>query len=297
MINPNKLITANPDAEWAESGPSREWRAFWKNPLGWVGVLGFVALLLFTFVGPIFYHVNDLATHITNAMQPPSAAHLLGTDNLGRDYLSRMMIGGQLSLEVGFAAAVASMIFGVVYGLISGYVGGMTDIILMRIVDIFYSIPSIFLLLFLDSVFTPNAILLVGVIAVVSWFSVSRLVRGQVLTLKSRDYVEAARALGSSRLRIMIRHLLPNITGVVLVSTTLQVAGAILTIAGLSYLGLGLQPPIPNWGSMLSDATNYMFQNAWWLLYPPGFAILGVELSVNFIGLALNQAYDPRLRE
>ncbi len=291
QISPSTI----PDVQ-AGGGPSREWKVFWKNPLGWFGVIGLTVLLLFTFLGPVFYHVNDLATHISDALQPPSAAHIFGTDSLGRDYLIRMMVGGQLSLEVGFAAAATSMVFGVLYGLISGYIGGVTDVIMMRIVDVLFSIPYLFLLLFIDSVFAPSALLLVFVIAVVSWFGVARLVRGQVLSLKNSDYVEAARALGSSRLRIMIRHLLPNITGVVLVSTTLQVAGAILTIAGLSFLGLGLPPPTPNWGSMLSDSMNYMFQNAWWLIYPPGFAILLVELCVNFIGVALHQAYDPRLR-
>ncbi|MCY0863572.1 MAG: ABC transporter permease, partial [Sulfobacillus sp.] len=220
----------------------------------------------------------------------------LGTDSLGRDVLIRMMVGGQLSLEVGFAAALVTMVIGVVYGLISGYVGGWVDVVMMRIVDILYAIPGLFLLLFLDSVFRPNATLLVFVIAVVSWFGVARLVRGEVLSLKQREYVEAARALGTGNLRIMLRHLLPNVMGVVVVATTLQVANAILTVAGLSFLGLGLPPPTPNWGEMLSSSMNYMFQNAWWLIYPPGLAILLVELSVNFIGDALRQAFDPRLR-
>ncbi len=276
--------------------PSREWKTFWSNPLAWIGVIVLTLIVLFSFVGPVFYHVSAYAPNLGAALSPPNAQYPLGSDSLGRDNLIRLMIGGQLSLEVGFAAALVTMVIGVIYGLISGFVGGATDVILMRIVDILYAIPQLFFLLFLDSVFKPNAVLLVFVIALFSWFGVARLVRGEVLSLKTRDYVEAARALGSSNMRIMIRHLLPNVMGVVVVSTTLQVANAILTVAGLSFLGLGLPPPTPNWGQMLSDSMTYMFQNAWWLIYPPGFAILFVELCVNFIGVALNQAYDPRLR-
>lgn len=277
-------------------GPSREWRTFWRNPLAWIGVIVLLLLILFSFVGPLIYRVNDLQPHLNAALQAPTGRFPLGTDSLGRDNLIRMMVGGQLSLEVGFAAAAISMVIGVVYGLISGYIGGATDVVMMRIVDILYAIPSLFFLLFLDSVFKPSAIVLTFVIALLSWFGVARLVRGDVLSLKTREYVEAARALGSGNFRIMLRHLLPNVMGVVVVSLTLQVASAILTVAGLSFLGLGLPPPTPNWGQMLSDSMTYMFQNAWWLIYPPGLAILFTELSVNFIGTALQQAYDPRLR-
>lgn len=276
---------------------SREWRTFWKNPLAWFGVIVLVILILFSFAGPIFYHVSAYAPNLNDALAAPSAKHLLGTDSLGRDVLIRLMIGGQLSLEVGFAAAFVTMLIGVVFGLTSGFLGGATDVIMMRVVDVLYAIPSLFLLLFLDSVFRPSALLLVFVIAAVSWFGVARLVRGEVLSLKNREYVEAARALGSGNFRIMLRHLLPNVLGVVMVATTLQVANAILTVAGLSFLGLGLPPPTPNWGEMLSDSMTYMFQNAWWLIYPPGIAILLVELCVNFIGVSLRQAYDPRLRK
>ncbi len=277
-------------------GPSREWRTFWSNPLAWIGVIVLLLLVLFSFVGPIFYHVNDLTPHLTAALSPPNSKYPLGTDSLGRDNLIRLMKGGQSALEVGFASAIVSMVIGVLYGLVSGYAGGFVDVVMMRVVDVLYAIPSLFFLLFLDSVFKPSALLLTFVIAVVSWFGVARLVRGEVLSLKNREYVEAARALGSGNTRIMIRHLLPNVTGVVVVSTSLQVANSILTVAGLSFLGLGLPPPQPNWGQMLSDSMTYMFQNAWWLIYPPGLAILFTELSVNFIGTALQQAYDPRLR-
>ncbi|MCL4318315.1 MAG: ABC transporter permease [Firmicutes bacterium] len=276
---------------------SREWRAFWKNPLARFGVAGIIFLVLFTFIGPLLYHANAYQPNLLYTLSPPSARFPLGTDSLGRDYLSRMMLGGQLSLEVGFAAAFMTTVIGVIWGLTSGLIGGALDSFMMRLVDIFIAIPSLFLLLFVDSVFRPNAILLVIIIAVLSWFGVARLVRSEVLSLKRRDYVEATRALGAGNWRIMIQHLLPNVMGVVIVNATFQVADAILTVAALSFLGLGLPPPHSNWGEMLSSSMSYMFQNAWWLIYPPGLAILMVELSVNFIGDALRQAFDPRLRK
>lgn len=276
---------------------SREWQAFRRNPLAVAGVFGLVFLILFSFLGPLIYHGSTTAPHLLTTLQPPSARFPLGTDSLGRDNLARMMVGGQLSLEVGFAAAFMATFIGVVYGLISGMATKWIDVILMRVVDIFIAIPSLFLLLFVDSVFHPSAALLVIVIGSLSWFAMARMVRSEVLTLKRRDYVEAARAVGASNWRIMFRELLPNVMGVVVVNATFQVADAILTVAGLSFLGLGLPPPTPNWGEMLSSSMSYMFQNAWWLIYPPGIAILIVELSVNFIGDALRQAFDPRLRK
>ncbi len=300
MISP-ELETRDPlkreQPEQERRRASREWRAFWKNPLARFGVGGLIFLVLFTFVGPLVYHVSPNKPNLLYTLSPPSAKFPLGTDSLGRDYLSRMMLGGQLSLEVGFAAAFMTTVIGVIYGLTAGLIGSALDSFMMRLVDIFIAIPSLFLLLFVDSVFRPSALLLVIIIAMLSWFGVARLVRSEVLSLKRRDYVEAARALGAGNWRIMIQHLLPNVMGVVIVNATFQVADAILTVAALSFLGLGLPPPTPNWGEMLSSSMSYMFQNAWWLIYPPGIAILMVELSVNFIGDALRQAFDPRLRK
>ncbi|MCL4493841.1 MAG: ABC transporter permease [Firmicutes bacterium] len=295
-LEPRDTLRGNQPAQ-EKRRASREWRAFWKSPLARFGVAGLIFLVLFTFVGPLLYHVSAYQPNLLYTLNPPSAKFPLGTDSLGRDYLSRMMIGGQLSLEVGFAAAFMTTVIGVIYGLTAGLIGGALDSLMMRLVDIFIAIPSLFLLLFVDSVFRPNAVLLIIIIAVLSWFGVARLVRSEVLSLKRRDYVEAARALGASNWRIMIQHLLPNVMGVVIVNATFQVADAILTVAALSFLGLGLPPPTPNWGEMLSSSMSYMFQNAWWLIYPPGLAILIVELSVNFIGDALRQAFDPRLRK
>lgn len=279
-----------------ERGLSREWRAFWRQPLAWAGLVVLLLIILFCFLGPNFDRWPVDTGNLLATMQGPSAAHPLGTDGLGRDELVRLMVGGQMSLEVGFASAFVSMIIGVAYGLFSGLIGGWLDEVLMRIVDILLAIPIIFLLLLLDSMFQPSAALLTFIIAVTSWFGVARLVRGEVLTMKGREFVEAARATGAGIWRIILRHLLPNVMGIVIVTTTFQVGGAILTVAGLSFLGLGLPPPDPNWGEMVSNSLQYVFQNAWWLIYPAGLAIVFVEVAVNFVGDAMRQAFDPRLR-
>jgi peptide/nickel transport system permease protein len=292
-------------AQAPESGPriqgeptlslSREWRAFWRNPMAWVGLGGLALIVLFTYAGPLVWRANPYTPNLLATLQGPTAAHPLGTDNLGRDVLARLMLGGQLSLEIGFISALCSMVIGTLYGLLSGLFGGALDNLMMRIVDVLIALPTIFLLLLIDSIFQPSAFLLIIVLAFTSWFYVARLVRSQVLTLRQREYVEAARAMGGTTGRVMIRHLLPNVLAVVMVATTFQVGYSILTIAGLSFLGLGLPPPTPNWGEMLSDSMSYIFQNLWWLIYPPGLMIVFVELGVNLVGDAMQAAFDPRL--
>lgn len=273
----------------------RVWRRFWKSPLTKAGFAGLLFLVLFSFVAPLFYRVNPDTIHLAHMLQPPSARFPLGTDDLGRDYLSRVMRGGRSSLIVGFAAAIVSMAFGTLYGMISGLAGKWLDTIMMRIVDIILAIPGLFILLFLDAVFKPNVAMMVLILASTAWLGVSRLVRAEVLRLKSLTYVEAADALGAGKWRIMMKHLFPNFLGTVLVAGTFAVADSILAIAILSFLGLGLPPPAPNWGAELSTAMNYMFQNSWWLTYPPGIAILIAELSINFLGDGLRHAFDSRM--
>jgi peptide/nickel transport system permease protein len=290
LATPTELREALPPAA------NRAWRAFWSHPLSIAGVAMLAFLVAFSFLGPLVYPANPYNPNLLAVLHAPNASYPLGTDGLGRDYLARMMYGGQPSLEVGFAAAAASMFIGTLYGTVSGLVGGWVDMVLMRIVDVLLSIPSIFLLLFLDATFKPSALLLVLILAALGWFGVSRLVRAEVLSLKSRDFIEAQRAAGASTWRIMVRGLFPNFLGTVLVAGTFQVADSILTLAGLSFLGLGLPPPAPNWGGLLSDSMNYMFQNAWWLIYPPGLAILMAQLAVNFIGDGLRGAFNLQLR-
>lgn len=279
-----------------EATRNRIWRRFWRQRLSVVGVAFVVFLALLSFVGPLVWHQNPLAQNILLTNAPPSWHHPLGTDGLGRDYLSRVMYGGQTSLEVGFAAAAISMLIGTLYGTVSALAGGAVDAFMMRIVDVLLSIPGLFLLLFLDATFQPSALLLVGILAVLSWFGVSRLVRAEVLSLKQREFIEAQRAAGAGTWRLIAKGLFPNFLGIVLVAGTFGVADAILTLAALSFLGLGLPPPAPNWGALLSDASNYMFINAWWIIYPPGLCILIAELGVNFIGDSLRVAFDTRIR-
>ena len=292
-VQPSNTVVPEEISE-SSLGTSRAVHLFFRNPMAWVGIIGIVLIVLFSFLGPFFYHVSPLTTNVTDLLAPPSARHLLGTDDLGRDYLSRMMYGGRLSLIVGFSAAIASMIIGVTYGLISGLVGGWLDNFLMRVIDIFLSVPTLFLLLFLDVTFQPSPVELIFVLAITSWFGVTRLVRSEVLSIKQRDYVEASRAFGANNFHIMIKELLPNVLGTVMVATTFQIAGAIITIATLSFLGLGLPPPEPNWGTMLSNSMSYMYENAWWLIYPPGIALLWTVLSINFVSEALRGAIDSR---
>lgn len=291
----NSLILDDPAVREEKPARSRSWRAFWHHPLGLAGVIGLVSIVLFCFVGPLVYHASAYTTNITALMQAPSLRFPLGTDDLGRNYLARLMLGGQVSLIVGFAAAVASMAIGVTYGLISGLLGGTVDAVMMRIIDVLLTIPTLFVLLFLDAVFQPNALLLTLILAITSWFGVTRLVRSEVLSIKERDYVEASKAFGATNWHIMLRELLPNVMGTVMVATIFQVAGSIIAIATLSFLGLGLPAPQPNWGEMLSTSMSYMFQDAWWLIYPPGIALLWTLLSINFISEALQNAIDSRM--
>ncbi len=293
-VQPSAIIVAE-ETSAIPTGPSRGVRLFFRNPMAWIGLGGLLLIIAFSFLGPLFYHVNPLTTNVNNLMSPPTAQHPLGTDDLGRDYLSRMMWGGQLSLIVGFSAAIASMVIGVAYGLISGLLGGWIDVLMMRTIDVFLSIPTLFLLLFLDVAFRPSPLVLVIILASTSWIGVPRLVRSEVLSIKQRDYVEASRAFGARSLHIMMKELLPNVLGTVMVATTFQIAGAILTIATLSFLGLGLPPPEPNWGTMLSNSMSYMYDNSWWLIYPPGLALLWTVLSINFISEALRGAVDSRM--
>lgn len=266
----------------------------WRHPLARIGLVGLVIVVAFSFLGPVFYTASPYALHITHLLQPPSARFPLGTNNLGRDMLARLMLGGQTSLEVGFAAALAGMSIGVIYGLVAGYTGGIVDTLMMRFVDMLRAIPGLFLLLFVDSVVRPSPLLLVFLIAGVSWHGVSRLVRGEVLRLRSEAYVEAAVSMGASKGAIMRRYLFPNAIGTIIVATTFAIADAILAVAGLSFLGLGLPPPLPNWGAMLADSMAYLPQNAWWLVYPPGFMILLTVLFINFVGDGIRATFNTR---
>jgi peptide/nickel transport system permease protein len=275
----------------------RAWEVFAENKLALVG-LGFVVfIVLFCFVGPLIYHTNQVNTDLTNYLCKPSAAHLLGCNDLGYDQLGRLMVGGQTSLEVGLAAALASVIFGTLYGAISGFAGGIVDAIMMRIVDAGLSLPSLMVIIILSVIFHPSPAVMIFIIAVFYWFGVARLVRGETLTLRTREYVQAVKVIGGRQLRSVVRHIVPNAIGTIIVQATFAVADSILILSGLGFLGLGVSAPATDWGSMLSNGLNFIQSgNYWWLIYPPGIAIILTCIAFNFIGDALRDAFETRLQ-
>ena len=260
------------------------------------GLAVIIIMVLFSFVGPFFYHSNQITTDLPAQLRPPSAAHPLGTDNEGYDELGRLMLGGQTSLEIGLAAAVVATVIGVGYGALSGFVGGVVDGLMMRIVDALLAIPTLFLLIYLFTVYQASPVLLILVIGLVAWLVPARLVRAETLSLRTREYVQAVRVMGGSRFRMIIRHIIPNTIGTITVNATFQVADAVLALAGLSFLGLGIPPPAANWGGMLSTGINYVYAGDWWVIYPPGIAILLTVMAFNAVGDALRDVFDTRLR-
>lgn len=250
-----------------------------------------IAALLAPWLAP--YDPNAL--HLDSILSAPSAQFPLGTDALGRDVLSRLLYGGRVSLWVGFVAVGISVTIGLVLGLVSGYLGGLVDEIVMRGVDIMLCFPSFFLILAVIAFLEPSLTHIMVVIGLTSWMGVARLVRAETLTLRQRDFVAAARLAGASTLRILCVHILPNALAPVLVSATLGVAGAILVESALSFLGLGVQPPMPSWGNMLLEGKNVMEIAPWMSVYP-GLAILLTVLGYNLLGESLRDILDPRLK-
>jgi peptide/nickel transport system permease protein len=253
-------------------------------------------MILFSFAGPLFYRTDQVHTSIEQATLAPSSAHLLGTDEVGYDVLGRLMIGGQTSLEVGIAAALIATSFGVLWGAIAGFFGGLLDALMMRVVDALVAIPAIFLLVVLGTILTPSVPVLVLVVGGIAWLVPARLIRAETLSLRTREFVDAVRVMGGSEAVIVLRHILPNAVGTVVVNATFQVADAILVVAALSFLGLGVPPPAANWGSMLSSGVDFTFAGYWWLIYPAGAAIVATVVAFNLMGDALRESLDVRLR-
>jgi peptide/nickel transport system permease protein len=243
-------------------------------------------------IGPSLLHLSAYVTDVAHAYDVPSGVHLLGTDGLGRDELARLFVGGRITLSVGVIAALVAMFIGTVYGAIAGYYGSWIDTSLMRIVDVLLSIPTLFLLLFLAAMFHGSLIALMLVIGATSWLGPARLVRGEVLTLKERLFVEAARSIGAGDRRIIFRHVVPNALGTIITTATFMIASAMLAETALSYLGIGVRAPTPSWGNLLSSAQSDIFAGAWWLILPPGFAILFSVCAFNFIGDWLREWFD-----
>jgi len=267
---------------------------FLENRLAIAGLVIVVLMFLFCFVGPLLYHTDQVHVALAQGLRPPSASHLLGSDGTGRDMLGRLMLGGQTSLEVGLAAAVIATTFGALWGALAGFTGGVVDSIMMRLVDGLLSVPALFLLLFLASL-TSSTVTLVLVVALISWLTPARLVRGETLSLRGLDYVKAVTVLGGGRWRSILRHIIPNTIGTIIVNVTFQIADAILTVATLSFLGLGVRPPSADWGSLLSNGVTYTANGDWWLVYPPGVAIVLTVVAFNFIGDALRDGLSARM--
>ena len=278
-----------------ESQKKTFWHYFKKRRMA----VGGLTLILITFLiaGLAFFLApyDPGKTEVSMKLKAPSFQHLLGTDQLGRDIFSRMLYGSRISLSVGFVAVAISIFIGVLVGALAGYYGRWIDSLLMRFVDTMLCFPSFFLILAVVALLGPSIFNIMVVIGVTSWMGTSRFVRAEFLSLRERDFTQAAMALGVKDSRIIFRHILPNALAPVFVTATLKVASAILIEAGLSFLGFGVQPPAPSWGNILTEGRTYIF-DAWWLTVFPGLAILITVLSFNLLGEGVRDALDPRLR-
>jgi ABC-type dipeptide/oligopeptide/nickel transport system permease subunit len=292
-------ITRAPEG--GEVGPIQSgWRLavreFAHNRLAIIGLAVVVFFVIFCFLGPLIYHGNVINSNLADTNLPPSTGAPLGTTNQGFDELGLLMKGGQASIEVGFCAAAIGIVIGAIVGAVAGLVGGIIDSILMRIVDVFLSIPILFVVLIIAVRYGASVLGLSVVIGCYFWLAPARLVRGEVLTLRERDFVSAARIAGASRRRLIARHLIPNALGVMIVNVTFNVADAILLVAALGFLGFGLHYPSQDWGDMLSNGIQYMQDGYWWLVYPVGACIVILVMACNLIGDALRDSLDVRLR-
>ncbi|MFI5341887.1 MAG: oligopeptide ABC transporter permease [Candidatus Methylomirabilales bacterium] len=272
------------------------WRQFRRNHLAMVGGVVVVLLGLAAILAPVLAPYDPSAYDVKQILLSPSPAHWLGTDQIGRDVLSRMLYGARISMSVGFVSVGIAVVIGTLIGTLAAYYGGRTDELLMRFVDLMLNFPRFFLLLTLIAFLRPSIFVIMAVIGFTGWMGLARLVRSEILSLKEREFVLSARGLGARDRRIMFRHILPNSLVPVLVSATLGVAGAILAESGLSFLGLGVQPPTPSWGNILIDGKANI-EIAWWLSVFPGMAILVTVLAYNLLGEGLRDALDPRLHQ
>ncbi|ULH17543.1 ABC transporter permease (plasmid) [Deinococcus sp. KNUC1210] len=270
-------------------------RRFTRHKLAMIGLTVLLILTILAVAAPHIapYGFDEQDLSIIGQPQPPSRLHLMGTDQLGRDAFTRVLFGARISLAVGLFSALLATSLGTLVGALAGYYRGWIDNVLMRFTDVVLCIPLLPLIILLSGMLRPSVPLLVGIIGVLGWMGTARLVRGQFLSLREREYVEASRALGGNDNRIMFRHILPNALGPIIVSTTLSVGSAIMLESALSFLGLGVQPPTPTWGNLLNYASQWL-SNAPWLALFPGLMILITVLSVNFLGDGLRDAFDPR---
>ena len=276
-------------------------RVFAENKLAVASVGVVVFMVLFCFLGPHLYPTNQtnsqLALQNSTQNAPPGNGHPLGTDESGFDILGRLMFGGQASLIVGLLSALVATVFGTLWGAVSGFFGGWLDSFMMRVVDVLLSVPVLFLLIALVTIYHSSEILLILVIAFVSWLVPARLIRGETLSLRTREYVQAVWVMGGSRNRIINRHIIPNAVGTIVVFATFQVADSILLLAALGFLGLGVPAPQTDWGTMLSNGVQAAGNGYWWQIYPVGLCIVLVVIAFNYVGDALRDSLEVRLQQ
>lgn len=269
------------------------WPRLQRNRLAMAGGIIVLLLLLLSIFAPVLAPQNPNEINAWQVLSPPSWQHWFGTDELGRDVFSRVLFGARISLKVGLVAIGIAVLLGSVVGLVAGYYGGWVDTVLMRLVDIMLCFPAFFLILAIITFLEPSIWYIMAVIGLTGWMGVARLVRAETLIIREMDYITAARCSGASDVRIILRHILPNALSPVLVAATLGVAGAILTESALSFLGIGVQPPTPSWGNILTSGKDYI-EFAWWLSLFPGLAILITVLAYNLLGEGIRDALDPR---
>ncbi len=273
------------------------WRRFKKNYLAMLGLVVLALLVLFSFIGPLFSQFNFYTNNLEALYASPSWIHPFGTDDLGRDIMTRIMYGGRISLEIGLVSVMINLVLGVFYGGISGYFGGRVDNIMMRIIDIIYSVPDLLYVILLMVVLGQGGLWnIMIVLGIVNWMPMARIVRGQILTLREQEYVLAARTLGANTQRLLLKHLIPNTVGPIIVTVALQIPAAIFMEAFLSFIGIGIMPPLASWGSMASAGRLSIPSHPNALLFP-SMAIAITMLAFNFVGDGLRDAFDPKMRK
>ena len=271
------------------------WPRFVRNPRAIAGAAIMVLFLAVALGAPRLAPFPPATPHLLDILRAPGVPYLFGTDNLGRDVLSRVVIASRVSLAIGVLSMLVSIVAGVLVGTLAGFLGGHVDGLLMRVTDVVLAIPVFFLTVAFLALFGPSVGRLIWIIGLTAWPPTARLVRVEVLSLRARDFVTAVRATGASNGRIIIRHLLPNVVPVIVISATLRVGLAILTEAGLSFLGLGVQPPQPSWGNIIADGRQYLGV-AWWVSFVPGLCVFLAVMAFNLVGDGLRDAFDPRLQ-
>jgi peptide/nickel transport system permease protein len=284
-------------AEKPRSALARSWEVFAENKLALIALIFLIVAALFAFIGPMFYHSDTTVANILEFTQPPGTGHPLGTDQQGFDELGELMRGTQASFEVGLAAGLIAAFVGAVYGAVSGYVGGWLDALLMRIIDALMSFPFLFILILLGTILGKNKTAMILEIGFASWFGITRLVRGESLAIKVRDYVAASRMMGGRGAHIVYKHILPNTIGTSIVNTTFSIADAIFYLSTLSFIGLGLPPTQPDLGALVNEGTQNADAGYWWMIYPAAVLIILLIMSFNIIGDALRDAVETRLQK